>query len=137
MRRLKIFDCPILHGKLRCLVLEPTRELVSLDLSGEVTPLGTRPRMYERARFAPDGRKIAVTIMEVDRSDAWMFDVVDKTLVRITSHGTAAFPGWPPTRDRDPGTHLERPAIRGGAAVVRRAAIVRGEAVSRGAADDF
>jgi Tol biopolymer transport system component len=74
--------------------LEPfTLTLVGRD--GRAREAGAPPRFYNSVRLSPDGRRIAAQINSLG-SDIWVFDLVSRTLTRLTFDGTTNRPMWMP-----------------------------------------
>jgi len=61
--------------------------LVWSVVMGQSTPRPPRPG-YQFPRLSPDGRRIAVGIVEQD-SQTWLYDIARETLTRLTFQGTA------------------------------------------------
>ncbi len=90
--------------------LTPDRMLVSVDRQGVARPLTDRLKGYFDPRLSPDGRRLAVTIEDSNKSsDVWVYELDRGVLSRLTSGPTLEFsPVWTPD-----GKHmvfvLERP----------------------------
>jgi serine/threonine-protein kinase len=65
--------------------ISSARELVWVDRAGTVVSAGAEPRVYDRPRIAPDGRRVALTINE-GPGDVWMLDLDRNTLQPLTRH---------------------------------------------------
>jgi serine/threonine-protein kinase len=78
------------------------RLLVSVDRQGVARPLTDRLRAYADPRLSPDGRRLAVTIGDNNRSsDVWIYELDRDVLTRMTSGPTAEFnPIWTPDGKR-------------------------------------
>jgi eukaryotic-like serine/threonine-protein kinase len=76
---------------------QPTRStLVSVDRAGRAGPLVDERRAYRVPRVSPDGRQVAVTLVD-QQVDIWTYDLVRKTLNRLTdSPSWDAYPLWEP-----------------------------------------
>ncbi|MGH2436429.1 MAG: protein kinase domain-containing protein [bacterium] len=76
---------------------QPTRStLVSVDRTGKARPLLDERRAYRVPRVSPDGRQVAVTLVD-QQVDIWTYDLFRKTLNRLTdSPSWDAFPLWEP-----------------------------------------
>jgi Tol biopolymer transport system component len=76
---------------------QPTRStLVSVDRAGRAGPLLDERRAYRVPRVSPDGRQVAVTLVD-QQVDIWTYDLVRKTLNRLTdSPSWDAYPLWEP-----------------------------------------
>ena len=70
--------------------------LVTVDRGGVEQPLLTDRRAYRVPRVSPDGRLIAMTLVD-QQVDVWTFDVERKSLSRLTdSPSWDAYPLWQP-----------------------------------------
>ncbi|MGI8620046.1 MAG: protein kinase domain-containing protein [Gemmatimonadaceae bacterium] len=76
------------------------RSLVRVDRSGAVQPLSSELRNYQSPRYSPDGRSVAVSVTEGSTSSIWVFDVLQKSLTRLTFEGDAGRPFWTPDGSR-------------------------------------
>jgi serine/threonine protein kinase len=76
---------------------QPTSaRLVSVDRGGRVRPLLDERRAYRVPRVSPDGRQVAVTLVD-QQVDVWTYDLFRKTLNRLTdSPSWDAYPLWEP-----------------------------------------
>jgi serine/threonine protein kinase/Tol biopolymer transport system component len=72
------------------------RTLLRVDRDGRVAPLVEARARYEFPAFAPDGRRLAVTIPSESGSDIWIIDLGRGTRIRFTAGSTSAFPVWAP-----------------------------------------
>jgi eukaryotic-like serine/threonine-protein kinase len=75
-------------------------KLVWVNRNGAEQPLAAPERAYVNPRISPDGRRIAVGIMEQERQ-VWLYDLSRETLTRFTFQGdnnTAPF--WTPDGKR-------------------------------------
>ena len=78
------------------------RELVAVNRSGTVRPLGGPPNDFAEPKVAPDGRRVAVTISadalhsrEVGQyPDVWTFDLASSALTRLTTDSASSQPAW-------------------------------------------
>ena len=66
-------------------------ELVWVDRSGAVSPLGVPPGPYYFPRLSPDGTRLAFVVSD----DVWILDLSRKTMGRFT-FSSAIFPTWSP-----------------------------------------
>ncbi|MCU1309766.1 MAG: prkC 32, partial [Candidatus Angelobacter sp.] len=57
-------------------------EMMWLDASGKVTPVGAPSHHYHDLRLSPDGNRVLFTMM--DSSDIYTYDLARKTLQRLT-----------------------------------------------------
>jgi serine/threonine-protein kinase len=57
---------------------------VWLDRDNLVAPLLTEPRAYVEARVSPDGRRLAMTELNGDNWDVWVYDLGRGTRTRLT-----------------------------------------------------
>jgi len=67
-------------------------------MSGDERALVAPGPYYGTARYSPDGRRIAVNVVEqrsdTTTSDIWMFDVTTQTFSRLTTRGDVISPEW-------------------------------------------
>ncbi len=61
---------------------------------GRVLPLPPRP--YRNLALSADGRRLALTVRELDRSELWVSDVDRGNLSRLTFDGDSIEPVWSP-----------------------------------------
>ena len=79
----------------------PGTTLVWVDRQGKEEPLGVAPNQYSFFGISPDGTRVAVTITTGGKSDIWIWDVVRKTMTRLTfSEGGSGLPLWTPDGKR-------------------------------------
>jgi serine/threonine-protein kinase len=72
-------------------------ELVTVDRSGRVTPLGAPARSYTANRgLSPDGRYLAVPIESLEETGLWLYDREHGTLSKLPPGGETLFPRWTP-----------------------------------------
>jgi serine/threonine-protein kinase len=72
-------------------------ELVSVDRSGRVTPLGAPTRSYSpTVSLSPDGRYLAVPIRSLEETGLWLYDRERGTLSKLTPGGETGWPRWTP-----------------------------------------
>jgi serine/threonine-protein kinase len=69
--------------------------LVAIGRDGVARELGAPARFYNTPRLSPDGRRIAIQVVDAG-SDIWVFDLAGKTLTRLTFDRTAQRPIWTP-----------------------------------------
>jgi serine/threonine-protein kinase len=70
---------------------------VWLDRDGETSTLLPEPRTYVEARLSPDGRRVAMTELNNDNWDVWVYDLVRGTRTRLTfSDGIEGPAVWSP-----------------------------------------
>ena len=94
-----------------------SRTLVWTDRKGKEETLGAPQRLYRFPNISPDGTKVAMTLMTgfADSGDIWVWDLVRKTLTRLTFEGTFnVMPLW--TSD---GTRIAFVSSRGAKDTVR------------------
>jgi serine/threonine protein kinase len=65
------------------------RTLVWVDRNGHEEPIAAEPNMYRNPIISPDGTRIAVSIQTKEGRDIWVWDLVRKTLTRLTFEGMA------------------------------------------------
>jgi hypothetical protein len=76
-------------------------QVVSVDMRGSTRPVLATPRAYANPRYAPDGRRVAVSIRSPAGTDLWILDVAASSLTRLTSDGTSnSVPEWTPDGKR-------------------------------------
>jgi dipeptidyl aminopeptidase/acylaminoacyl peptidase len=68
------------------------RRLVWVDRHGRVEPLSADLNLYGNLRLSPQGRSVAVDIL----NDIWVYDLTQRTLGRVSSRGVNQFPTWSP-----------------------------------------
>jgi serine/threonine-protein kinase len=75
-----------------------TRELrpVFVSKRGQTLPLSTTPRDYHSVSISPDGTRVLFDVWHGHKSDIWIYDMTENTLVRFTSDESSAFPIWAP-----------------------------------------
>ena len=72
-------------------------ELVTVDRSGRVTPLGAPTRSYmPNLGLSPDGRYLAVSIESLEETGLWLYDRERGTLSRLPPGGEAWSQRWTP-----------------------------------------
>jgi len=70
--------------------------LVSVDRGGKATSLIDERRAYRVPRVSPDGRQVALTLVD-QQVDIWTYDLFRRTLNRLTdSPSWDAYPHWEP-----------------------------------------
>jgi Tol biopolymer transport system component/predicted Ser/Thr protein kinase len=67
-----------------------------LEESGKTRPLLAKPGNYGRPSFSPDGRRLALEILDGSNSDIWVHDLERDTATRLTFDGKAHDPIWTP-----------------------------------------
>jgi Tol biopolymer transport system component len=76
------------------------RKLVWVSRTGAEQPLAAQPHAYGFPRLAPDGRRVAVGILEQE-SQVWLYDLARETLTRFTFEGNYnPVPVWTPDGKR-------------------------------------
>jgi len=72
-----------------------------MDREGKFTPLRETPEDYYDLAFSPDGKRLALTIVDGTRSDIWVYEWERDTLTRLTFAGEAnSRPVWTPDGQR-------------------------------------
>ena len=75
-------------------------KLVWVNRSGREELLTAPARAYLNPRLSPDGRRVAVGIVEQE-SQVWVYDFSRETLTRVTFEGSAnLYPAWTPDGKR-------------------------------------
>ena len=66
--------------------------------AGSTTPaaLIREPATYSTPRFSPDGGRVAITVVRVNSTDIWIYDVARNTFTRLTTEGANVRPEWTP-----------------------------------------
>jgi len=67
-----------------------------VDRSGRAAPLSDLRRAFSYPRLSPDGRKLAVTILEQGVSFVSVYDLERRSLTRLTREGDSAAAIWTP-----------------------------------------
>jgi Tol biopolymer transport system component len=70
--------------------------LVSVDRSGQATPLTETHRRFRFPRLSPDNRTLALQIDEAGTRNVWLFEMSRRTLTRLTFEGNNRMPIWTP-----------------------------------------
>ena len=68
------------------------RRIVWVDRQGRVQPLAAEPSYYSNPRLSPDGRRIAVEML----NDVWVYDLTLPTWGRVSFRGVNQYPVWAP-----------------------------------------
>src|SRR6202521_3645350 len=75
-------------------------QLMWVSRNGAAQPLAAPVRAYRGPRLSPDGRRVAVAIVEQE-SQTWLYDLSRETLTRLTFEGSANYnPVWTPDGKR-------------------------------------
>jgi serine/threonine-protein kinase len=61
-----------------------TRTLVWVNREGKEEPLAAPPNAYKHPKISPDGTRITLTVGGTGDSDIWIWDLVHKTMTRLT-----------------------------------------------------
>jgi serine/threonine protein kinase/Tol biopolymer transport system component len=68
-----------------------------VDAAGRRTTTSARPAVYRDIRVSPDGRWIALSIVNSGQQDLWLYDTTRETMTRLTFEGQANNrPTWTP-----------------------------------------
>jgi serine/threonine protein kinase len=71
------------------------RTLVWVDRKGQEEPIEAEPNMYQFPKVSPDGNQVALTVNKRGNQDIWVWDLVNKTLKRLTfNEDSDSFPVW-------------------------------------------
>jgi eukaryotic-like serine/threonine-protein kinase len=68
------------------------RRLAWVDRRGRIEFLPCEPGLYGDPKLSPDGRRVAVALL----NDIWVYDFQSRTMTRTTSRGVAQAPVWTP-----------------------------------------
>lgn len=79
---------------------EPQHQLVSVGLDGSEEPLLDATGDYMYPRQSPDGRRLAVNVMESGGGDIWIIDLINGAKTRLTRGGNNLYPLWTADGDR-------------------------------------
>jgi Tol biopolymer transport system component/DNA-binding winged helix-turn-helix (wHTH) protein len=73
------------------------QELVWLDAAGRTRLLRPAAAEYNPGvRFSPNGKRIALSLVEDDNVDVWVYDWERDAMTRLTTNGYAWLPVWSP-----------------------------------------
>jgi hypothetical protein len=101
----------------------PDAALVTVDRQGQISALGAQSRSYDgQVQLRPDGRQLAVTILDLNRQSLWVYDFARMTLTPLVLEGEVMWHVWAPD-----GQHLVFNWVNGG----RRLGWQRAEAGTR------
>ena len=71
--------------------------LVWMDRSGQTSPLRATPADWSDITFSPDGRRLAMDLVDAGNPDIWIYDVARDQLSRLTTDpGDDLAPTWTP-----------------------------------------
>ncbi len=62
----------------------PNRTLVWVDRKGQEEPLAAEPQGYQFPRVSPDGSRLAISVIESEGEDVWIYDLEREILTRLT-----------------------------------------------------
>jgi eukaryotic-like serine/threonine-protein kinase len=72
-----------------------------MDREGKFTPLREIPGAYYNPAFSPDGKRLALEIVDGKRRDIWVYEWERDALTRLTfAGGSNRFPVWTPDGQR-------------------------------------
>jgi len=75
--------------------------LVWVDRKGTAQPLPTPARNFANPRLSPDGREVALNLVEGAQQGIWVYDLMLDTLTRLSFEGTLnSYPYWTPDGKR-------------------------------------
>jgi Tol biopolymer transport system component len=73
------------------------RSILWLDSAGKTQPLLAKPGAYWAPRFSPDGKRLALVVLEGGNWDIWVYDWQRDRMTRLTfAAGFDGFPVWTP-----------------------------------------
>ena len=68
-----------------------------LDATGKQEPLQVRPGAYSFPSLSPDGKRLAMVVLEGGSQDVWVYDTERDTMTRLTfGNGSFVSPVWTP-----------------------------------------
>jgi serine/threonine-protein kinase len=70
--------------------------LVSADMAGKAEPIGNLVRGFEDLSVSPDGKQVAVTLVENATADVWVYNLQRDALSRLTQKGDCGDPLFSP-----------------------------------------
>ncbi len=70
-------------------------ELAWIDRGGRLTPIEAPPQQYHSTLVSPDGTHLASTVFGAT-DGVFVYDLVHRSLSRVTSHGNCSFVAWTP-----------------------------------------
>ncbi len=72
-----------------------------MNAGGNLTPLRAEVANYGNIRFSPDGRRLAIHILQGAQEDVWVYELMRDTLPRLTFDvGADNYPVWTPNGQR-------------------------------------
>jgi Tol biopolymer transport system component len=75
---------------------EPNRTLVWVDRKGTAAPIPAPPRTYNGPRISPDGKRVALYVLEGGSPNVWIYELERGTLTRLTFQGDNRYAVWTP-----------------------------------------
>jgi serine/threonine protein kinase/Tol biopolymer transport system component len=72
------------------------RRLAWVDRTGQRTLIDIPPAEFNEPAVSPDGKRLAVIVGTIGRSDIWTYELDRKVFSRLTFEGHAASPAWSP-----------------------------------------
>jgi Tol biopolymer transport system component len=73
---------------------EVRRRLVWIDRNRQVTPLNASPGLYVDPALSPDGRSVAVVLVDATGSHIWVHDLERGSWAKRTFEGINTYPSW-------------------------------------------
>ena len=73
----------------------PDQHLLWIERSGQASRLADKTGNFSTPRLSPDGKRLAVTVVEDDGADVWLLDIERDTFTQLTTGG-ARDPDWSP-----------------------------------------
>jgi serine/threonine-protein kinase len=78
----------------------PNRTLILTDRKGNGQSLTNEQRSFRAPRFSPDGKRVAVGIVDEGKYDIWVYELEHGPLTRLTFEGHNYYPVWTPDGER-------------------------------------
>jgi serine/threonine-protein kinase len=75
---------------------QPQQTLVWVDRSGKSEPLAKSKRNYYSPRLSPDGKRLAVAVLQDSAFNIWLYDLAHPRSTRLTLKKCNIGPAWAP-----------------------------------------